>query len=53
MKHERDDLHTLNTIFPSNSEKFQISRIKAHAEMKHAIMRNGECTYKMYTVHFQ
>ena len=37
-------MHTLNTIFSSNPEKFQNSSIKASEGIKHAIMRNGDCT---------
>ena len=44
LKHRRDDLHTLNTIFPSNPEKCQYSSAKACEEMKYAIMWNGEFT---------
>ena len=44
----RDDLYTLNMIFPSNPEK---CHIKACKRMKHAVMRNGECTLEIYTLH--
>ena len=43
-KYERDDLHILNTVFPSNPEKCQNLSIKTYEGMKDATMRNGECT---------
>ena len=49
-KCERDDLHILNTVFPSNPEKCQNLSIKTYEGMKHATMRNGECTW-MYTLY--
>ena len=44
-------MHTLNTVFPSNSEVCQNSSIKACEGMKRVIMRNGECTSEVYTLH--
>ena len=43
--------YTLNTIFPSNPENVKIQASKLVKGMKHAIMRNGEYTSKMYTLH--
>ena len=46
-KYERDDLHILNIVFPSNPEKCQNLSIKTYEGMKHATMRMEnvlECT---------
>ena len=49
LKHERDDLNTLN-IVSKQLRKCQNSSIKAYKGMKHAMMRNRECTLKNYTL---
>ena len=49
LKHERDDLNTLN-IVSKQLRKCQNSSIKAYKGMKHAMMRNKECTLKIYTL---
>ena len=41
---ERDNLHSL-------VEKCQTLNIKSCEGMKHVIMKIGECTSKMYTLH--
>ena len=44
-------VYTLNTMFPNNTEKCHNSSIKACEGMKQAIMRNGEYTLQIYTLH--
>ena len=50
LKYKRDDMHTLNTVFPNNPEKCHTSSIKACKGIKHSIMRNF-CFY--YLLHMR
>ena len=51
LKNKRDDWHTSNTILPSNAEECLPNNIKACKWMRHVVMRNGECIWKLYTLH--
>ena len=50
VKHERDDLHTLKQYFQAVQKNVKL-QTSGYEEIKHAVMRNGECTSKMYTLH--